>query len=362
MAEENPFDKFDANPFDQFDSNKDTPKPSVTKAMLPPLVSGRLGIHGPRSERPDDPGSVLRAFEQAPYEAGAKVTDLTGSPALGYATNVSLQALPMAFGGEAVKGGVALKDIGRELMQSALKPTIKQLKSGDAATAIDTMLENGFSATKGGVAQIKAKIAELNAQIADAIASSGATISRGDVGQRLMTTLEKFSKQVNPEADMAAVRRAWEEFKNHPLLKGQSDIPVQLAQELKQGTYKQLSKKYGQMGNAEVEAQKGLARGLKEGIAEAVPEVAGLNAKESDLIKTLNVAERRALMDLNKNPIGLSWLAHNPATFAAFMADKSALFKSLAARMLYSGSDQIPAAAARGSIALSEIGQGVGRE
>ncbi len=116
------------------------------------------------------------------------------------------------------------------------------------------------------------------------------------------------------------------------------------------------------MGTADVEAQKGLARGLKEGIAQAEPRVSALNAQESALIRTLGVAERRAMMDLNKNPMGLSLLAQNPAAWAAFMADKSALFKSLAARAVYSGSEQIPAAAARGGIALSEISAGVGQQ
>jgi hypothetical protein len=156
---------------------------------------------------------------------------------------------------------------------------------------------------------------------------------------------------------MQAIKNAWTDFRNHPLLKGVTDIPVELAQKLKQGTYGQLAKKYGQMGTAETEAQKGLARGLKEGIAEAVPAVKGLNQQESELIKTLGVVERRALMELNKNPMGLSLLAHRPETWAAFMADKSALFKSLAARMLYAGKEQIPATTARSGIALYEANQ-----
>jgi len=114
---------------------------------------------------------------------------------------------------------------------------------------------------------------------------------------------------------------------------GGSGIPVQLAQELKKGTYQVLKGKYGEVGSAATEAQKALARGLKEGIADAVPQVAGLNARESALLKTLGVAERRALMDANKNPFGLSLLAGNPGAWAAFIADRSAAFKGLAARM-----------------------------
>lgn len=95
-----------------------TPK-QMKSEMLPPLVSGKLGIHGPREARKEDPGSVLRAFSEAPYEAGGKVTDIGAKMGLppqvsagaGYLTNVGLDAL-MAFlpGGEA-KAGVALKDV-----------------------------------------------------------------------------------------------------------------------------------------------------------------------------------------------------------------------------------------------------------
>ena len=59
-----------------------------------------------------------------------------------------------------------------------------------------------------------------------------------------------------------------------------------------------------------------------------------MNAEESKMLNALNVAERRVLIDANKNPMGLSLLAGNPQKIAAFMADRSPLFKSLAARML----------------------------
>tara|TARA_R110000868_G_scaffold54575_1_gene170485 strand:+ start:2187 stop:3605 length:1419 start_codon:yes stop_codon:yes gene_type:complete len=222
------------------------------------------------------------------------------------------------------------------LMQSALKPTIGQLKSGDAAIASKTLLENGINATKGGVDKLKGLVGDTNENIVNAISASTATVDKNQVIAALADVKNKFGKQVSPVSDLNAIDSVQSGFQAHPMLQGNS-IPVQLAQQLKQGTYSVLAKKYGQLGSAETEAQKALARGLKEGIAEAVPEVAALNAKESALIKTLGVTERRALMDMNKNPMGLSLLANNPATWAAFMADKSALFKSLAARLVNPG-------------------------
>lgn len=233
--------------------------------------------------------------------------------------------------GTAVSHG--LEKGSKKLMQSALKPTIKQLRTGQAATAVDTLLDEGINATSGGVSKLKTRIGDVNDEVSQLISSSGATVDKQKVIDALKGTNAKFAKQVSPTADLAAIKGVGDDFAAHPSITG-NDIPVQLAQELKKGTYKVLGGKYGEAGSAATEAQKSLARGLKEEIATAVPEVAKLNARESALLDTLEVAERRALMDANRNPLGLAALANNPAGWAAFMADKSALFKSLAARMV----------------------------
>lgn len=218
-------------------------------------------------------------------------------------------------------------------MQSALKPTIEQLRTGKAATAVRTLLDEGINATQGGANTLKTRIGDISDQVAQKIARSPAQIDKQAVIAALKSTRGKFANQVNPIGDLAAIDAVESGFMNHPGLPNQT-FPVQQAQELKQGTYGVLAKKYGQLGSAETEAQKALARGLKEQISQSVPEVAPLNAQESKLIDTLKVTERRALMDANKNPMGLAALANNPASWAMFMADKSALFKSLVARSL----------------------------
>lgn len=237
-------------------------------------------------------------------------------------------------GGKLADGMINMADkSANKLMQSAVKPTIAQLKNGDAQNAVQTLLDYGISPTNAGVNKLRGLIDDLNNQIADKIGGSAAMIRKDAVVNRLADVEKQFSSQVAPTADLNAIRGVADDFMAHPQYVG-NEIPVQAAQELKQGTYRTLAKKYGQIGSAETEAQKGLARGLKEEIAAAVPGVQALNAEESRLIGTLNVAERRALMDLNKNPMGLAALASNPLSWAAFMADRSVAFKSLAARMI----------------------------
>lgn len=304
---------------------------------------------------------VQGPIDRGIYEAGGKVTDFLtargASPEVaaggGYLANVGMQAIPTFLGGEGAKVAAPVLEKGaRSLMASALKPTANQWKSGDAAKAIDTLLEEGINPTTGGVAKLKAKIDDLDAEITQIIANSPATVSKGAVGLRLKQTLDQAKKQVNPADDIEAIKRAWMEFRSHPDLLGKQDIPIQLAQELKQGTYQQLKKKYGEAGTADTEAQKALARGLKEEIATAEPAAAEINKQLSKLLSTLDVTERRALMDMNKNPGGLAWLSSNPVTWAAFMADKSAAFKSILARMLHQGQQAIPANAARAAIGV----------
>jgi hypothetical protein len=224
----------------------------------------------------------------------------------------------------------------RRLMQSALKPSIRDLKTGNAQRAITTNLDEGINVTAGGVEKLQNKITALNDEIAAAIAGSNATIDKNAVLNKLQATTDRFVNQVDPHADLAAIDRVRTGFDTHPKLQG--TIPVQLAQQLKQGTYKALgNKSYGELKGAETEAQKTLARGLKDEIAAAVPEIAPKNAIESALINAKNVTERRALMEGNKNIIGLGALSHNPASLLAFLLDRTAASKSMLARGLHSG-------------------------
>jgi hypothetical protein len=228
------------------------------------------------------------------------------------------------------KIGKTSKSIAERLMQSAIKPTIKQLQNGESETAVKTLLELGISPNKAGVNKLRELIDAKNSQISAAIGSSTATVDRSNVLGALGGVRSKFGNQVSPTSDLGAIQGVADDF----TATTSQAIPVQKAQDLKTGTYSVLRDKYGKLGSAETEAQKALARGLKEEIAANVPGVGLLNAEESALLKTLSVAERRALADANKNPMGLAALAGSPASWAAFMADRSATFKALAARMV----------------------------
>lgn len=243
--------------------------------------------------------------------------------------------------------GGALRSGAERMMQSAIKPTLPQLKSGDAAVATQVMLDQGINPTKAGVEKLRGLIDTTDDAISSAIQNSTAQVDKNAVLNRLGGTRSTFTMQAAPQNDLAAIQGIEDAFRAHPQFSGPT-IPVQDAQALKRGTYKVLQGKYGEQGAAAVEAQKDLARGLKEEVAAAVPDVVPLNAKLSDLIKAHDVVERRALMEANKNPFGLSPLAPTPQGVLEFMADRSAILKALAARGMNAAANP----AQRGLLAL----------
>ena len=222
-------------------------------------------------------------------------------------------------------------------MQSALKPSSKDLASGDAVKAIDTMLQGGFNATPAGVAKMRVLVKKLSGEVDDLVKASTGTVEKTDVRKELIEQLSKFRKQVNPNADVKAILKSWDEFK-HTV---GSQIPVQQAQELKKGTYKILADKYAHTGTvgdeAGTQAQMALARGLRKGIEKEVPGVVPKNARQQELINAMEIAERRAGIAGNRDIAGIAWLAEHPAASAGMLADRSPWIKSLLARYMQSG-------------------------
>lgn len=232
--------------------------------------------------------------------------------------------------------------IPERLMQSALKPTMKQLESGQAKTAIQTLLKEDVNPTLGktifgkGIDVLQSKVDTINSQIVDIIKNSKGTVNKSQVVAYLDDLEKNALNNALPAGDLAAIQAARQEFLAHPLLKNIEEIPVQLAQKLKVGTYKSLGEKaYGELKSATVESGKTLARGLKDLIGKAEPGVLGLNKESQALYDTLDVAERRALMEVNKDIAGLSTLSKDMKNQIAMMADRSAPFKALLARTIY---------------------------
>lgn len=300
-------------------------------------------------------------LEKMAYKAGGAVTDVATkvlptertnplqymvptAQEAGFVSNVGIQALPVVAGSAlASKIGAPLQQgAARRVMQSAVKPTLSDLESGKAGRAVETMLREGVNPSEGGVLTLAKEVSKQAAKVNKAIEATGeyVAIDKSRVAARLDELAARAAKQVNPADDLAAIAAAKQEF----LANAPSQIPVKLAQEMKSGTYKALGEKaYGEMKGIAIEAQKTLARGLKEEVSAAMPEVTAPLARESDLLNAINVMKRRALMSPNKDLSGMAMVTQNPYAWTAMMADRSAAFKALLARALYGSSGVAPA-------------------
>jgi hypothetical protein len=237
------------------------------------------------------------------------------------------------------KAAEALKSKSETLMQSALKPTLKQQQTGTAQTAIQMLLDAGLPVTQDTIQELQNRISGLNEQISNKLQESNSTVKKSSVLQRLNDLEKSLSKQVAPSSDLAALDKVRQDFLQNNQGQYVPDvIPVQLAQELKQGTYRALDNKYGGIPNpaeaASIKAQKTLARGLKEEIAGNVENIGDLNKVESQLIDTLKVTSRRVGMNANKDPLGLSLLSPNIYKTFVMLMDRSPSFKSKVAILL----------------------------
>lgn len=177
-----------------------------------------------------------------------------------------------------------------EMYQSALKPRPGSNTTAQVERMVQTGLNNRIPVSAGGAERLWDLVHNLQQQVRDVIASDPTRpIDRNAVTGRLGDTANRFRVQVNPTADLEAIRNVGDEFtQTQP-----AQIAAEDAQALKQGTYRQLKDRaFGELKSATVEAQKALARGLKEELATAFPELATLNAHESDLLGLSGELER----------------------------------------------------------------------
>lgn len=271
---------------------------------------------------------------------GQKAQDAGASPGVATAVQTGAELLPQALLPAGVKAIAPAAEAGAvSLMRSTLKPPKAAVLSGDADSAIMTMLRDGTMPTKSGLEKMRAEIDALDVQITDAVANSQGNVNKVAIGRLLQQKLDQVRKQANPNADMKAVRDAWIEFVDHPLLQRSNLIPVQLAQEMKRATYRELGKKaWDQQQTASAESQKTIARGLKEGVAAAVPEAVPINGRMSELINASDLLEGRLATSGNKNPVSFGALAHDNTGMLAWLLDRSEAGKGAAAQLLYKGS------------------------
>ena len=263
---------------------------------------------------------------------GRKPVPTAAESATSMATQGAVQGTSQAVGGAVTW---SLAKAAPWLMQKAIRPSATLLNEyrKTAKDLADTMLKEGINVSPGGLEKLQRLILATNDEIKSLVANAPGTIDKRLVAARVAPVANRVAHQTNPTADLKAIGDTVDEFMHHPILNG--DLSVPDAQAMKIATYHKLGKSYGEMKGAEVEAQKALARGLKEEVAEKVPGVKALNAREADLMAAGEAVGRRVQADATADPLGLLFAAENPTLFIAGLMNRQPVVKSLIARGMY---------------------------
>ena len=274
----------------------------------------------------------------------------------GFVADAGSSLIPVGGAGAAgAKVGAPVLEAGaKRVMQSALKPTSKSLANGQAAKAIDLMLNEGVNATAGGAAKLRIAINKLKSEVADLISRSPANVNLAPAYRELQSTLDDVGKKgIGYEADQAAVLKAWDEFKAHPLLQGDR-VPLQAADTVKRATQKSVDYTVPAANRSATDrAKMAAASGLRQGMEAAEPAVAPMNAKLSEYINALKQIEPRAAMQANSELLGLAPIAGSAEGAMIMMAQRNPWMKSAVARVLYQSRRAAPASAGA-AIAMPE--------
>ena len=256
-------------------------------------------------------------------------------------------------GGEAVRGLLGGQSLSEKLYGSALKASPSYLpdKRGEI---IRTGIDERIPVSMSGYDKTRKKIKELNVEIDKALqsaADSGKSVDSLPIAERAYDSTRKKFNTVSPTEDYRAIDSTINDFIQHH---GEKPIPILDAQELKKRTYERLDDKAYKgesMKTATVEAQKALARGLKEDIAALAPEIEPLNRRESRLLSLKKVLEPAVGRTENSNIFSL------PAAIMAGAGGTVGGGAGAAIGMASGQASRSPAILSRAAFALDSMGK-----
>jgi hypothetical protein len=222
-----------------------------------------------------------------------------------------------------------------EAYQSALKPPTTMAPE-KVSSIVNTGLNQEIPVSKAGAEKLSSLIDDLNDKVtAEIKARPGRTIDPNAVATRADSVKPQFNT-VNASQDQAAIEASKQQFlaeqgakpavpagpaqstgvldaQGNPIVRPgtpakpatpAAPMAAEDAQAMKQKTYQQ--NKYGELTSATREAQKALARGLKEELENAFPELHDINQQLGQAYNLEPVLERAIVRQGNHQGIGIS--------------------------------------------------------
>ncbi|HWR14949.1 MAG TPA: hypothetical protein VN577_08975 [Terriglobales bacterium] len=224
-----------------------------------------------------------------------------------------------------------LQPAAENLYKSSLKPSTS-LSIPETQAMVRTGLTNEIPISAAGVERLWSLVDDLNSKVTARLQegnTAGVEVNTKRVASRVDDLNPRFREQANPEADLNALASSKREFLNQhtqvqpytkirladegggfaPAGPGEvrtvQNMPAMEAQRIKQGTYRKLADEYGDLSTAAKESQKAIARGIREELSQAFPEIDPLNARESALLNLEPELERAVQRVTNHQKVSL---------------------------------------------------------
>jgi hypothetical protein len=202
---------------------------------------------------------------------------------------------------------LAPQSVAEKLIESGVKFSTK-IKPAQRSKIIQAALDEKITPTKAGLRKSEKLVAKYANQVDDIIdrgirAGKGGKVSikTDDVLTRLDDVRDTFEASAFGSDFANEITELSTKFKKQF---GDTLTPSQ-AQEIKRNTQQILRKSFGQLSNVRSEAGKAIARGLREELEIAFPEVAKLNKKSSELIQLNKSLESAVARLSNRDVFGL---------------------------------------------------------
>jgi hypothetical protein len=247
-------------------------------------------------------GIPFRYLGKAAETVGRFAENVTGSPIVATGADIGVQALPFLFpyGRKAIEKF----NIPERLYTSAIKPGIRQkLSVGKRESAMRAGVEEGILPTMGGLDKLATKIDSIENQI-DSIIKQGKVTAKPiktlDIADSLDSLIDMYNRSGMPPETYASIN----DVRNKVLSQG-NYMSAEEAQAFKQNTYKLIRKSYGELSSAVNEAQKTVARAVKDEIAKQYPEISTLNEKVGPMLQLEDEIQRAVKRIQNRDLIGI---------------------------------------------------------
>jgi hypothetical protein len=231
----------------------------------------------------------------------------------------------------------------QKIYQSALKPSTT-LSDVDKTKILLTGLREGIPVTSSGLSRLAKELDALNTSIGKVIAQgkkAGDVVKTSEIASYLNEVRARVGKTINGKSRLDDI----DEIEQNFLSQFRETIPTDVAQEVKKNTYQVLRKSYGEMKSVAIEAEKALARGIKEELVKKYPQLEYLNARDSALINLEKQLERAVGRIANRDVVGLGTTVAstaNPIAGALKALIDNPYVKSKLAIALQKAADRVP--------------------